>query len=348
MKASWFLIGLLLFTLYWIGELYQPFLKNIIIASLMALATHNLFDRLCGALKHNALAAGASTLIVAVGIFLPVVYLLTSLTETINTIEIKKIQIVIERGKEWITAMAETFPEFAVQIEEMLSQIKPQQIIENVFGLVTEFGKVGATFFKDLFLILIFYFFSLMYGHKVMQFLASIIPMKKEDSRSLFLEVANVMGVVFYSIFTIALLEGILFGIIVAIYGYDGILLGIMYGISSLIPVIGGIIMWIPVAAYEAVNGSVTNAIIILAYSIIVISIIADTFVKPVVIGYINQKIVKSPAQISELLIFFAIIAGLATFGFWGMILGPAITTFFISLLKLFQNVMENEDEESA
>jgi predicted PurR-regulated permease PerM len=41
--------------------------------------------------------------------------------------------------------------------------------------------------------------------------------------------------------------------------------------------------------------------------------------------------------QLNEIVIFFAILAGLATFGFWGMILGPAITSFFLALLKLVE-----------
>jgi predicted PurR-regulated permease PerM len=43
-------------------------------------------------------------------------------------------------------------------------------------------------------------------------------------------------------------------------------------------------------------------------------------------------------------MIFFAIVAGLTTFGFWGMIIGPAITTFFISFLKIYK-VLLDEDE---
>ena len=42
-------------------------------------------------------------------------------------------------------------------------------------------------------------------------------------------------------------------------------------------------------------------------------------------------------ARLDSLVIFFAIIAGLATFGFWGMILGPAITAFFLAILKVFE-----------
>jgi predicted PurR-regulated permease PerM len=145
------------------------------------------------------------------------------------------------------------------------------------------------------------------------------------------------MGVVFYSILVTAMFEGVLFALIAMFFDYDALFLGIMYGFASLVPIIGGALMWVPVAIIEYTNGNVANAIIIALYSIIVISIIADTFIKPIIIKFINQKLTKHPTYINELLIFFSIIAGLSTFGFWGMILGPAITTFFISIVKLYQ-----------
>ncbi|EOH5857150.1 AI-2E family transporter, partial [Campylobacter jejuni] len=43
-----------------------------------------------------------------------------------------------------------------------------------------------------------------------------------------------------------------------------------------------------------------------------------------------------TPTKINELLIFLAMIAGISTFGFWGIILGPAILTFFVSTLRMY------------
>ena len=72
------------------------------------------------------------------------------------------------------------------------------------------------------------------------------------------------------------------------------------------------------------------------------ISIVADTFLKPIVIKFINDKLVKIPTKINELLLFFSMIAGISTFGFWGLILGPAIVTFFISTIKLYTLLKEH------
>jgi predicted PurR-regulated permease PerM len=104
-----------------------------------------------------------------------------------------------------------------------------------------------------------------------------------------------------------------------------------------LIPVVGGALMWVPFAAYEYSFGNTDGALFIAIYSVVMISIIADTFIKPIIIREINIRYIKSNLQLNEMVIFFAILAGLATFGFWGMILGPAITSFFMALLKLVE-----------
>jgi predicted PurR-regulated permease PerM len=120
--------------------------------------------------------------------------------------------------------------------------------------------------------------------------------------------------------------------------GYNWLLFGIMYVFASLIPVVGGVLMWLPFALYEFSTGNSSNAIFIALYSVVVISVIADTSIKPFIIKEINLRLLdEDDAKMNELIIFFAIIAGLSTFGFWGMILGPAITAFFLTILKLFE-----------
>lgn len=345
MKPIYFLYALLLFMAYWIDMLYRPFMQNIVISALLAIATHNVYAYFIYKTNRRILSATLSTLLAAFAVFLPILYLITTLTSSLETMQTSDLKVFINQIAEWTKSLPEIFPEVIPPPDKIAEEIKNADIIEKTLGVLADFGKVGAIFFKDLFMILVFYFFSLLYGKEMLNFLAQLIPLPDESVMELFSEISSVMSVVFYSIFTVAVLEGILFGIIVAVFDYDGILLGILYGLSSLIPIVGGIIMWIPVCGYELYHGSTTNALIILIYSLIVISFLADTIIKPLIITYINKKIVQFPAHINELLIFFAIIAGLATFGFWGMILGPAITTLFISLLRLTGKMTKAEQQ---
>ncbi|HEG4988589.1 TPA: AI-2E family transporter, partial [Campylobacter jejuni] len=95
-------------------------------------------------------------------------------------------------------------------------------------------------------------------------------------------------------------------------------------------------LIYVPVSLYEFASNNLNSALVIFIYSVIVISFIADTLIKPLIIKWINKKLVKTPTKINELLIFLAMIAGISTFGFWGIILGPAILTFFVSTLRMY------------
>jgi len=143
-----------------------------------------------------------------------------------------------------------------------------------------------------------------------------------------------------------AIFEGALFAIITGVFGLNMILMGILYGFASLVPVIGGALMWIPVSIYLWITEGSTPALIVIAYSIIVISIIADTFIKPVIIKEIDYKLLKETQAVNEILVFFSIIAGLTTIGFWGMIIGPAVTTIFIAILKLYDQIQSTIKEQ--
>lgn len=150
-----------------------------------------------------------------------------------------------------------------------------------------------------------------------------------------------------YSTVIIAILEGVIFAIGAICLDYDPFFWGIAYAFSSLIPVIGGAIIWAPIALYEFSVGNLNAAIFIAVYTIVVNAIIADTFIKPIIIGFINKKFSRKgeseDSSANSLIIFFAIIAGMSVYGFWGIILGPAATSLFISLLRIYDKLIQSE-----
>ena len=114
-----------------------------------------------------------------------------------------------------------------------------------------------------------------------------------------------------------------------------------IYGFASLIPIIGGIIVWAPVSLYVWTKIDSHTAIIIASYSVIMISVIADTIIKPMIIKVIKEDFLKSTIKINSIVIFFSILAGMSTYGFWGMIVGPAITSFLIAITKVYLDYSE-------
>ncbi len=338
MKPQYFIAILFATSLYWMYLLYAPFLLVITIAALLAVSTANIqeyFERLFG---YKFLAALVSSLILAVIFFAPLGYFLATLTIQLNSIEPEMIQKIESYVKEFIQSPPEYLLFLKPYLIDALKDININSLTANALSMAGHVGAFSAGFLKNAFLVVVFYFFAQYNGADIVEFLKRVVQMSVDESTLLARELSSVMSVVFYSIIINAMFQGVLFGVAISLMGYNGLLFGIMYGFASLIPVVGGVLMWLPFMIYEFSVGNSSNAVFIALYSVIVISIIADTFIKPLIIKDINARLLKEDdARMNELVIFFAIIAGLATFGFWGMILGPAITAFFLTILKLFE-----------
>jgi len=338
MKPQYFIAILFATSLYWMYLLYAPFLMVITIAALLAISTATIHEYIEKKLNSKLASAILSSLLLALLFFAPLGYFLGSLTIWLNSLEPDTLQKV----ELYINSFLVNPPEYLLFIKpyvaDIVKEININTITAKALSIAAKIGAFSAGFLKNAFLVIIFYFFALYNGEAIVSFLKRAVQMSVEESTLLARELSSVMSVVFYSIITTAMFEGALFGIAVSFMGYNGLLFGIMYGFASLIPVIGGALMWLPFMIYEFAIGDARSAIFIALYSIIVISVVADTFIKPLIIKWINQKLLTdNDAKLNELVIFFAIIAGLTTFGFWGMILGPAITAFFLTILKLFE-----------
>jgi len=339
MNKSGFLFGLFLVVLYFVWYLYKPFLMPIAIASLLAIATSSLYLYFNKKYKSPMIKAIILTIILGVIFFAPIVYALNSLASFVNNFDTTVIEKIVKVKNQLI------LPEYLgfakPYIKNFLENINVATISSSVFKYATLILKGSANFVKDMVIILVFYFFVNLYAKQLVAYLKDVLPFDKNSL--FFIEISSVMNIVFYSTLITAIFEGALFAIIAMIYGYNGLLFGILYGFASLIPVVGGLLLWLPIALYQYSTGDSFGAFVIAGYSIIVISFIADTLIKPLIIDYVNEKAIETPANISPLVIFFAMLAGLTTFGFWGVIIGPAITTFFISFLKIYHKVLHEE-----
>ncbi|MRI58785.1 MAG: AI-2E family transporter [Epsilonproteobacteria bacterium] len=338
MRPIHFLGILIVIVGYFLIKVFQPFLGTITIAVLLALATYKIHKYFLQRLPGKILPAFVSTLILGVIFFAPLIYIITNAASFVAGIDFGVLSQTIENTKAWLGEFIRSHEIFSNQnFNDFTAQIDINSIVNWIIQTATFLGKKSAAFLKDILLILIFYFFANLYGKEILLYFQRIIPLKKEDSETIFENLAGVMGVVFNSIIATAIFEGILFGIIAQYYGYNGLMFGILYGFASLIPVVGGVLMWLPLSLDRYFAGDTTGALVIAIYSIVVISIIADTFIKPIIIRYIDEWMIEEEhIQINELLIFFSIVAGLSSYGFWGMIIGPAVITLMISILNLY------------
>lgn len=328
-----------LFVLGVIGaySVYKPFLLSLVVAMLLTMATFNLTKKLVRYTKSAHISATLSTILLTLLLFAPILYLATIGVGYLSQINSADIQDTIH----FLQVQFENIPFLKELSLNYLNDEKIAFYIEESSTYLTFAGGAGLGFMKNMFFVVVFYFFINYYGSRFFDIILALLPVSPVKGARMMQEVSATMEVVFYSIIVTAIFEGFLFGIIMSAFGFNGLLFGVIYGFASLIPIIGGIIVWAPVSLYVWTKVDAQTALIIGVYSIIMISIIADTFIKPMIIKVIKEDFLKSTIKINSLVIFFSILAGMSTYGFWGMILGPAITSFLIAITKVYLDYNE-------
>ncbi len=328
-----------LFVLALIGaySVYQPFVLSWIVAVLLTMATFNLTKTLVGYTGSAHISAGISTTLLTLLLFAPIFYLATIGVGYITEIDSAGVKDTINALK----AMTDDLPFLKNLSGQYLTDEKITFYIQESTSYLTVAGGEGLGFMKNMFFVVIFYFFLNYYGSRFFDVILALLPVPPAKGIKMMEEVSATMEIVFYSVIVTAIFEGFLFGILMSYFGFNGLFFGVIYGFASLIPIIGGIVVWAPVSLYAWTKMDSQTAIIIAGYSVIMISIIADTIIKPMIINVIKEDLLKSTIQINSILIFFSIIAGMSTYGFWGMILGPAVTSFLIAITKVYLDYNE-------
>lgn len=343
MKGLYFFWVAFVASLCAMAYLYNAFLLNLLIALLLCVSTYflkNFFDRY---ISYNWLSSLLCTLVPVILFAIPMVFVIIKGVDVISTLEPSSLNQFIESTKEKISLwLMDLSPEIAYRAKEFMSNFSGSTILNHIFSMSAGFAKWGVTLLINVGFIIVFLYFCFFYSKAFTTFALNIIPFSDEQTKGIYEEISGVLNIVFFTSILNVLLQGFCFGIASYFLGYDGFLLGVLYGFASIVPVVGGALVWVPVAFHQLYLGDTTGAIFIAIYGALFIGVAIDNVVKPMLIGFVKDKVIKTSVKINEMLIFFAILAGISVFGFAGIIIGPAATALFIALLRVYDNNLKN------
>ncbi|GAD18900.1 AI-2E family transporter [Helicobacter fennelliae] len=320
--------------LYLMGVLYYSFLYDIVVALLLCIATYwikNYFDTF---IKNEILTSILSVCALLMIVLIPLYFIIYRGILSLSHIK-DQTEIWIQTIKHMLITLNDYFP--FLQIQELTKNLSFSSIASYATSIGTYIGKGSVNFTLDFGFIVIFLFVFFLYGRRGYVYIKKLLPFQEHQINQIALDVSGVLRIVFFSTILNVLLQGFAFGIAAHFLGLDGILLGILYGFCSMIPVVGGVLVWLPCAFFLYTQSHIIGAIFLALYSLIFIGFFIDNIIKPFLIGIVNRKLLTKPLQINEFIIFFAIFAGLGAFGFWGIVIGPAITAFFIVMLRIYE-----------
>jgi len=104
--------------------------------------------------------------------------------------------------------------------------------------------------------------------------------------------------------------------------------------VLSIIPGIGGALVWVPAAVILAATGGVWRAIGLAAFCGLIVGSV-DNVLRPILVG--------RDTQMHELMIFFSTLGGLLFFGAMGFIVGPILAALFVTTWEMFGSAFRRE-----
>lgn len=348
MKPKYFFWIIFLITLYWILQLYKPFLMNLIIALLLCVATFGLKKYIDRFIKYNFLSSFFAIVIFLAFCVIPLWLVSTELFSQIKSVDMSNLTAFFKDSQKNIIALLNGVPEiFRERAIVAIQSFDISAIVSRAMSVSAGLGKAGVKFFTDLAFIVIFLYLFYYYGKAIYDYIIDIIPLDERTSKDILQETSGVLKVVFFTSIISMILQGLSFGIVVQILGFSGVLFGVAYGLASIVPIVGGALVWLPFCLYIYWIGDWKMAIFVALYAMIFIGFVIDNVIKPLIIGIVNRVMLKKPVKINEMIIFIAILAGLASFGFWGIIIGPTLSALFIALLRVYQSQFKGKKDDN-
>jgi predicted PurR-regulated permease PerM len=125
----------------------------------------------------------------------------------------------------------------------------------------------------------------------------------------------------------IGMVQGTIGGIAFAVLGIEAaVLWGVLMALLSIVPAIGPVLIWFPAVIILLVNERIVAAIVLFLIGAVVISLV-DNLLRPVLVG--------RDTRMPDYLILLSTLGGLTAFGLAGVVIGPIIAAFFLTVWEM-------------
>ena len=344
---------ILVLLIWQLGVILSPFFYPIMWALILTVTFYPLYRKLLVQLNQRSqLAAAVMTVMVLAIAVLPAVYLIflgiNEAVQAYNTV----VQWFKAGRLHEIGVMVSQLPVVGRFSQDLFGRL----ILANSGQLessVIEGGKVVSSFllaqgadlaknaflFLTDFLVMVFtLFFLFRDGDRYYKNFYAAIPLETDHKTKILERMDGTINAVMQGTLLTALAQGTAAGITYWALGVPfSIFLGALSAMLSLLPFGGTSLVWIPVAIYLFVTGSIVKGCIMIAMGFGLVGLM-DNLLQPFLIG--------NKAQLPMLFLFFASLGGLASFGLLGLFLGPIILAVLLETFRIYQDEFQDQPSE--
>jgi predicted PurR-regulated permease PerM len=178
---------------------------------------------------------------------------------------------------------------------------------------------------------------------RIARHLERLLPLDPVHTRALVAEFRDVGRRAFMGTVASAIIQGIFAGVGFAIFGVpQPVTGGAILALTSFIPVIGTLLVWIPAAVWLMSTDHLARALLLTIYSLVVVMAANDYVIRPRLIG--NRE------GAHPLLTLVALLGGISVFGVAGVIVGPIVMSLFVASARIYERERAQDlvDDEGA
>lgn len=353
-RDRWFL-GALLLSAAALAYLLSPFLYVLLFAAVAVVVTWPVYQRICRFTGgRRGLAAVLSTLLLLVVILGPmaaIVYLFVleavdvassavafvqdgGIQRTLDQLDELRTTRIGGWVTQWLPAASDRDSAIASLQAAVLAGLNTLVGVTPLIAASTANALIDAA-------ILLFAVPSLyLHGPRLVQGARNLSPLEDDYERRLIDVFAELSHAVVVGSLATAAVQGVVAAVGYAIAGVERVVfMGILTALFSFVPVIGTAAVWVPLAIYVGATTSVGWGLFVAVWSLAFTGTV-DNVVKPFLL--------RGSSDIHPLLVFLAVLGGLAWFGLPGLLLGPVIVAAFLALYTLYARDFLGIPEDAA
>ncbi len=322
-------------------QVIWPFLAPLAWAAILAMTLRPVYMRFCIRMR-NGNAALITTLMAGLLIITPAAFLVAVMAQQVPD------------AIAYINRMSSTTPQRITQFWQALEARVPFDLPADPMALLATGAQNVATFlathagsvladilatFGSILVMLFVLFFFLRDGRAFVEVIRRVLPFNEDESERLIRETSELVVASVGAGLTVAFVQGLVGGLVFWILGVPApAVWGVAMAITSLLPVVGATLVWVPVAAWMFFSGDMTRALILTVLCAGVLGSV-DNVLRPVLLA--------GRTSASGLVVFIGLLGGVSAFGFVGLVLGPIVLVTAGTLIDALTRRVRTPADES-
>jgi len=207
-------------------------------------------------------------------------------------------------------------------------------VVNRIISYIPSTLNWVGQFFANILVALFILYFMLMESRNMERNLKEMLPFSEKSKRYFIKENLDLIRSNAYGVPILAVSQGIIAIIGYSIFGVEqAVFWGLMTGLASIVPVVGTMVVWVPLCIYQMATGDVNSGLLLSLYCLIFVGGIDNV---------LRFTLLKKMADIHPLITVFGVILGLQLFGAMGLVFGPLL----LSLPRILYAVYKIEKRQ--